>query len=115
MVESHPYTARQIFQQIKEHGFPGGITIVEDYVRKVRPPRIKPFLELVFAPGECAQADWGSYGTVRVGSTTRRLSFFVITWILHSIMGSKSYPAMWARAMKKVWLKMVSGTLKRIF
>jgi transposase len=33
---------------------------------------------LAFAPGECAQVDWGSYGTVRVGDTTRRLSFFVM-------------------------------------
>ncbi|NOX35075.1 MAG: IS21 family transposase [Deltaproteobacteria bacterium] len=85
MLEKHPYTARQIFQQIKEQGFHGGITIVEDYVRKVRPPKTKPFLKLVFAPGECAQVDWGSYGTVRVGSTTRRLSFFVMV-LCHSRM-----------------------------
>ncbi|MCA1793994.1 MAG: IS21 family transposase [Desulfobacteraceae bacterium] len=55
-----------------------GITIVEDYVRKIRPPKTRPFLKLVFAPGECAQVDWGSYGSVRVGSTFRRLSFFVM-------------------------------------
>src|SRR5438477_1656539 len=30
------------------------------------------------APGECAQADWGSFGSVSVGSTRRRLSFFVM-------------------------------------
>lgn len=85
MLEKHPYSARQIFQKIQENGFDGGITIVEDYVRKVRPPKTKAFLKLVFAPGECAQVDWGSYGTVNVGSTTRRLSFFVMV-LCHSRM-----------------------------
>ncbi|MFK7845133.1 MAG: hypothetical protein AB8G77_07525 [Rhodothermales bacterium] len=55
MLEKHPYTAAQIFQRIKEDGFDGGITIVEDYVRRVRPPKTKAYLKLVFAPGECAQ------------------------------------------------------------
>jgi len=85
MLEKHPYTARQIFQRIREDGFDGGKTIVADYVKKVRPPKIKPYLKLVFAPGECAQVDWGSYGTVRVGSTSRRLSFFVMV-LCHSRM-----------------------------
>lgn len=78
MLEKHRYTGRQVFQQIKENGYEGGFTVVTDYVRKVRPARTPPFLKLVFAPGECAQVDWGSYGTVKVGSTTRRLSFFVM-------------------------------------
>lgn len=85
MLEKHPYSARQIFQQIQKDGYDGGVTIVEDYVRKVRPPKTKAFLKLVFAPGECAQVDWGSYGTVNVGSTTRRLSFFVMV-LCHSRM-----------------------------
>lgn len=78
MLETHPYTATQIFQRVKENGFGGGYTIVKDYVRKVRPKRIKAFLRLSFAPGECAQVDWGSYGTVAVGDTQRRLGFFVM-------------------------------------
>lgn len=85
MLEKHAYTGRQIFQRIQEDGFDGGITIVTDYVRKVRPPKTKPYLKLFFAPGECAQVDWGSYGTVRVGSTHRRLSFFVMV-LCHSRM-----------------------------
>ena len=35
-------------------------------------------MKLAFAPGECAQVDWGSFGTVAVGDTSRRLSFFVM-------------------------------------
>ena len=78
MLESYPYTAAQIFQRLREDHFDGGYTIVKDYVRKVRPPKIKAFLKLSFAPGECAQVDWGSYGSVSVGEARRRLSFFVM-------------------------------------
>jgi transposase len=78
MLETHPYTATQIFQRICEEGFDGGYSIVKRYVRKVRPPKSPAFLKLSFAPGECAQVDWGSYGAVDVGSTRRKLSFFVM-------------------------------------
>ena len=78
MLETHPYSAVQIFQRIREDNFDGGYTIVKEYVRKVRPPKIRAFLKLSFAPGECAQVDWGSYGSVTVGETSRRLSFFVM-------------------------------------
>jgi len=78
MLEAHAYTAAQVLQRIVELGFDGGYTIVKAYVRKVRPPKTRAFLKLSFAPGECAQVDWGSYGSVNVGSTRRRLSFFVM-------------------------------------
>jgi transposase len=78
-LEQHPFTAAQIFQKLRQEGYAGGATIVKDYVRVVRPPRRPAFLSLSFAPGECAQVDWGQYGTIAVGSTRRRLSFFVLT------------------------------------
>jgi transposase len=78
MLQNYPYTATQIFQRIREQGFEGGYNIVKRYVRKVRPPKSPAFLTLCFAPGESAQVDWGSYGAVNVGSTRRRLSFFVM-------------------------------------
>ena len=82
-LEAHPYTAAQIFQRILGQGFSGRYSIVKDYVRKVRPPKTKAYLTLSFAPGECAQVDWGSYGSVNVGTTRRRLSFFVMV-LCHS-------------------------------
>lgn len=78
MLETHPYTAAQIYQRIREQGFDGSYTIVKQYVRKIRPHRPQAFLKLSFAPGECAQVDWGSFGSVPVGGTIRRLSFFVM-------------------------------------
>ena len=77
-LEAHPLSAQQVFQRLREAGYAGGLTIVNTYVRRIRPPKQKSFLKLQFAPGEAAQVDWGEYGTVAVGSTRRRLSFFVM-------------------------------------
>lgn len=77
LLATHSFTARQIFQRLRDDGYAGGYSVVKKYVRKVRPPKTKAFLTLAFAPGECAQVDWGSFGAVRVGETSRRLSFFV--------------------------------------
>ena len=78
LLETHPYSAQQIFQRLREAGYPGGLTIVKDYVNKVRPVRREAYLKLAFAPAECAQVDWGEYGSIAVGSIRRRLSFFVL-------------------------------------
>jgi transposase len=84
-LEAHRYSATQVVQRLRECGYVGGVTIVRDYVRRVRPPAREAFLTLSFAPGEAAQVDWGEYGTIAVGSTHRRLSFFVMV-LCHSRM-----------------------------
>jgi transposase len=78
LLERHPYTAQQIWQRLREQGFTGGYTTVKEFVRQVRPVRKPAFLMLEFAAGECAQVDWGQFGSIRVGSTRRHLSFFVM-------------------------------------
>lgn len=77
-LDSHPYSAQQILQRLRELGFDGRRSIVQDYVARIRPRRHPAFLKLDFAPGECAQVDWGSYGSIAVGNTGRRLSLFVM-------------------------------------
>ena len=77
-LDTHPYSAQQIFQRLREAGFVGGITIVKDYVHRIRPRHQEAFLKLDFAAGETAQVDWGEFGTIGVGSTRRRLSFFLM-------------------------------------
>jgi hypothetical protein len=73
------YTATRIFQRLRaEEGYTSGFTILTAYVRTVRRVRAPAFLTLAFAPGECAQVDWGCAGSMAVGSTRRRLSFFVM-------------------------------------
>ena len=78
LLERHPYSAQQVLQEIKPQGYAGGYSILKEFVRLVRPVRKPAFLMLEFAPGECAQVDWGSFGSVTVGTTQRRLSFFVM-------------------------------------
>ena len=78
MLQQYPYSAVQIHSFLREGGFTGGITIVKDYIRQIRPRGREAYLTLSFAPGECAQVDWGSADMITVGSTRRRLSFFVM-------------------------------------
>ena len=86
LLDTHPYSAQQIFQRLSEEGYGGGITILRDYVRRIRQPKLPVYLKLHFAPGECAQIDWGVFGTVAVGNTRRRLSFFVIVLAYSRLM-----------------------------
>ena len=79
----HPFTATQIWQRLREQGYRGGGSIVRDYVRTVRPPREPAYLTLTYAPGQCAQIDWGAAGAIAVGGTRRALSFFVFV-LCHS-------------------------------
>lgn len=78
LLERHRYTAQQLLQQLKSQGYAGGYSILKEFIRLVRPVGKRAFLRLEFAAGECAQVDWGSYGSIAVGSTHRRLSFFVM-------------------------------------
>ena len=78
MLDTHPYSAVQIFQRLGEEGYDGGITILRDYVRRIRPAKRPVYLKLDFSAAECAQIDWGSFGSVAIGNTRRRLSFFVM-------------------------------------
>jgi len=85
-LEEYPFSATQIFQKLQEMEFAGGYTIVKDYIRKIRPKRVEAFLKLSFAPGECAQVDWGTYGSVSVGSFRRKLNFFVMVMCYSRMM-----------------------------
>jgi len=58
LLDTHPYSAQQIFQRLREEGYRGGVTILRDYVHRIRPTKRPVYLKLHFAPGECAQVDW---------------------------------------------------------
>jgi transposase len=62
-------------QRLQERGFDGGISIVRDYLRRVRPstqPKVA-FIRFESAPGVQCQIDWGHFGTMAYGNTTRKL------------------------------------------
>lgn len=83
LLASHPYTAAQLFTRLAADGYTGRYSILKTYVRSVRPPQTPTFLTLHFAPGQCAQVDWGSWGGIRAGNARRRLSFFALV-LCHS-------------------------------
>jgi transposase len=83
LLDTHPFSAQQVFQRLREDGYTGRYTTVKDYVHRIRPKHRPAFLKLAFAPGEAAQVDWGSWGTIGVGNTRRQLSFFVMV-LCHS-------------------------------
>lgn len=86
LVERHPYSAVQILARLREADYEGGISILKDYLRTVRPRRAPAFLTLAFAPGECARVDRGQRGSVKVGNTRRKLSFFVMVLCYSRLM-----------------------------
>jgi transposase len=40
LLDTHPYSAQQIFQRLQEEGYRGGISVVRDYVRRIRPIKL---------------------------------------------------------------------------
>ena len=68
-------SAMVIHQRLAERGFDGGSTIVRAYLSRVR-PRTKPqtaFIRFESAPGVQCQIDWGHFGGLTYGNTTRKL------------------------------------------
>jgi transposase len=76
--QSDGLSGNQILTRLRQHGYPGGVTILRDYLARAHPRRRPAFLSSEFDPGECGQIDWGSAGMVNVGNTRRRMSFFVM-------------------------------------
>jgi transposase len=56
-----------IMARIREDGYLGGASILKEWIAKIRRSPTRPreaFLRIDFAPGECAQVDWGEFGDV---------------------------------------------------
>jgi transposase len=79
-LEQYPrLRATRLWAMVRARGFPGSTVQVRRYVRAVRPlARGEAYLRLDTLPGEQGQVDWGNFGQIRVGSTTRILSCFVL-------------------------------------
>jgi transposase len=82
--------ATRLFEMVRQRGYPGSVVHLRRLVRTLRPrPAAEAYLRLTVLPGEQAQADWGAFGTVRIGHATRRLSAFVLvlSWsrALHAV------------------------------
>lgn len=79
-LERYPeLTATRLWAELRERGFERGVAIVRRYVALVRGPREKKaYLRVEVVPGEQAQVDWGSFGSMRIGDAQRPVSCFVM-------------------------------------
>jgi transposase len=69
----------RLHEMVRRRGYPGSAVQVRRVVRRLRPaPPSEAYLRLTTLPGEVAQVDWGSFGTIRIGRGTRPLSAFVL-------------------------------------
>lgn len=68
--------ATTVLERLRGIGYTGGITIVRDHVRLLRPREAKAFLTLDFAPASMMQVDWADFGYALPGCP-RRVSAFV--------------------------------------
>ena len=71
--------ATRLYEMVKERGYTGSVVQLRRVVARLRPATGEAFFRLSTLPGEQAQADWASFGELRIGRAKRRLSCFVLT------------------------------------
>ena len=70
--------APAVLERLRPLGYRGGITILRDRLRQLRPhAEREPYLTLDFAPGAAVQVDWADFGFALPGCP-RRVSAFVM-------------------------------------
>jgi len=75
--------APAVLERLRPLGYKGGVTIVRDMLRHIRPrPTRVAFLTLDFSPGEVMQVDWADFGFAIPGCP-RRVSALVMA-LCHS-------------------------------
>ena len=69
--------APAVLERLRANGYHGGITIVRDRLRQLRPrPAREAFFSRSYAPGQVLQVDWANFGYVLPGGA-RQVSAFV--------------------------------------
>src|ERR1044071_6176345 len=71
VLKKQRHTAQRIFERLRdEHGYPGGYTVVREFVARERRQQKEMFVPLVHRPGH-AQADFGEADIYIDGAKTR--------------------------------------------
>jgi transposase len=70
-----------VLQRLQERGFDGKITIVRNYIRKIRQDckAKEAFIRFESDPGEQIQVDWGELGTITYNNTNRKVYVLAMT------------------------------------
>lgn len=79
-LQRHPrLRATRLLEMLRDRGFTGSIHQLRREVKALRPATREAFFRLTTLPGEQAQVDWASFGSVQIGQARRQLSCFVMT------------------------------------
>jgi transposase len=79
MVNDYPQIkAPVVLQHIRAKGFAGEITIVRYYLRELRQAKKQAFIRFESRPGEQFQIDWGHFGSLTYGKSSRKLYALVV-------------------------------------
>lgn len=74
LLNINPTVSAVVLQQrLQPLGFRGGLTILRNHLRKVRPKEKQAFIRFESKPGQQCQTDWGHFGTLIYGNTARKL------------------------------------------
>lgn len=71
-------SGERIYEELKKKGYTGKLSILRDYLRKVRAPQKEAYLRIETLAAESAQVDWANCGSIKIGEHTRKLSCFVM-------------------------------------
>jgi len=72
-------SAQRLYQEIKLQGYDGSARSVRRFVQGIRPEKLREYRPFETMPGEQAQVDWGSFGTVVESGVKCKLYAFVFT------------------------------------
>ena len=62
LLEKYPnITGLRIYEELKEMGYAGGISILRERLKKLRPPKRDPVIRFETEPGQQGQMDWSPY------------------------------------------------------
>jgi transposase len=62
LLDKYPkITGLRIYEELKEMGYPGGISILRERIKKLRPPQREPVIRFETDPGQQGQCDWSPY------------------------------------------------------
>jgi len=74
------WNARVLLRELRERGYPGGYTLLTDWLRPQRnSAAVVAVRRFETPPGRQAQVDWGHLGTLEMGGQERKLWGFTLT------------------------------------
>ena len=82
MVETPELSAPAVLEKLRADGYKGGVSILRERLRWLRPREKEAFLTLDFKVGEAVQVDWADFGFALPG-VPRKVSAFVMA-LCHS-------------------------------